>query len=105
MPEEKHIHLVREVPDIDDVEDIKEIKKKYDYVKRLLASVNESCKKMEINMRILSEQNQMLIAEKTQWEQQKALQTDVIQKELSKKDAVIEELQQEIQNLREKLKK
>ena len=76
----------------------------YDALKRVHDSANLRIIQLESENKALIQSNEILVAEKKQWEQQKALQEQVIAQQLGNSDGVVRLLQDEIQGLRDKIK-
>jgi len=76
----------------------------YDALKRVHDSVNLRVMQLESENKALMQANEILVAEKKQWEQQKELQEKVIAQQLGNSDGVVRLLQDEIQELRAKIK-
>jgi len=76
----------------------------YDALKRVHDSVNLRIVELENENKSLMQSNEILVAEKKQWEQQKALQDQVIAQQLGNSDGVVRLLQDEIQKLRARIK-
>jgi len=76
----------------------------YDALKRLHDSVNLRIIELERENKALIQSNEILVAEKKQWEQQKALQEQVIAQQLGNSDGVVRLLQDEILGLKAKIK-
>jgi len=76
----------------------------YDALKRVHDSVNLRIVELENENKSLVQSNEILVAEKKQWEQQKALQDQVIAQQLGNSDGVVRLLQDEIQKLRARIK-
>ena len=81
-----------------------ELQNNYDALKRLHDSVNLRVMQLESENKTLMQANDILVAEKKQWEQQKALQEQVIAQQLGNSDGVVRLLQDEILGLRAKIK-
>ena len=81
-----------------------ELQNNYDALKRLHDSVNLRVIQLESENKALMQANEILVAEKKQWEQQKALQEQVIAQQLGNSDGVVRLLQDEILGLRAKIK-
>ena len=76
----------------------------YDALKRLHDSVNLRIVQLESENKSLVQINEILVAEKRQWERQKALQEQVIAQQLGNSDGVVRLLQDEILGLKAKIK-
>ena len=76
----------------------------YDALKRLHDSVNLRVVQLESENKSLVQINEILVAEKRQWERQKALQEQVIAQQLGNSDGVVRLLQDEILGLKAKIK-
>jgi len=76
----------------------------FNALKRVHDSVNLRVIQLEDENKFLMQANEILIAEKKQWEQQKALQEKIIAQQLGNSDGVVRLLQDEIQELRAKIK-
>ena len=76
----------------------------YDALKRVHDSANLRIIQLESENKALIQSNEILVAEKKQWEQQKALQEQVIAQQLGNSDGVVRLLQDEIQELRDRIK-
>ena len=74
---------------------------------KLLKRYNASQKLLEQTIEKLNKQRQqieILEAEKRQWVEQKILQNHIIQQQLGNSDNVVRQIQNEILNLKEKIK-
>lgn len=76
----------------------------YDALKRLHDATNLRVTQLESENKSLVQINKILVAEKKQWEQQKVLQEQVIAQQLGNSDGVVRLLQDEIQELRDRIK-
>ena len=76
----------------------------YDALKRLHDATNLRVTQLEGENKSLVQINKILVAEKRQWERQKALQEQVIAQQLGNSDGVVRLLQDEILGLKAKIK-
>jgi hypothetical protein len=80
------------------------IQEDFDALKRVHHAVNERVNMLETENNRLQQLNSILTAEKIQWEQQKVLQDEIIKQHLGNSDGATRALQDEIIELRERLK-
>ena len=80
------------------------LNEQHESLKKLHDSTNLSCKRLETENAELRNINAILDAEKRQWEQQKILQTQIIQQEVERMDKINKDYIKEIEELRAKIK-
>ena len=64
----------------------------------------KTMEKLQQDKDMLTQQNQILVAEKNQWQQQKVMQEQIIQNHLSNSDGSVKALEGEIVDLRAEIK-